>query len=408
MPNMGMGMGQMPGMFGNMGGSGMSMAGVGGMNMGMNMSFNPNQGAYGGWNNGQNMWNGQQNNNPNAFSNGMVGDFGPNAGFGYNMSQQGNFPQQQYPNGDFQSGYYGRGSFRGRGRGRGGFRGRGGLNPNVQGNTSYHYQQPYEQQSAQIQQLQAQLGDRSNEQPATPSNGTTEEQLKAFHNELAPGGQEEVDEALGVQSTKPDLDARPPPAEPICKAEVGDKDGDGDGDGDKKEDEAQAGHESQPPQVVAVDNHAEPIQAITAVSPTPEEPAPKVDLPEAYVEDLAVQSMPPPSAPVGPAAHFSEMSRDYTFRGRGPGRFATRGRGSLQLANGIHPPVKPVPEPLFKAPKEPRGSGIIGAPTGPKAMRASPITPTGPRGRGGGFQIVGRAALMNKENRSLSGGSDNR
>ena len=382
-----MGMGPMPGMFGNMGGSGMSMTGMNGLNMGMNMNFNPNQGAFGGWNNGQspNMWNGPQNNNPNAFTNGMGGDFGPNAGFGYNMSQPGNFHQQQYPNGDFQSGYHGRGSFRGRGRGRGGFRGRGALNQNFQGSVSNNYQQPYEQQQAQIQQLQAQLGEGANDKPATPS-GTTEEQLKAFHHELAPGGQEEVDEALGVESTKPEVDEKAGAEESIRKEE----------DEKDRTDDLQDAAEIQPPETVEIDTHVEPVQAIATVSPTQEEPPAKIDIPEAYKEDLAVQqSMPPPTAPLAPAAHFPDAPRDHAFRGRGQGRFTSRGRGLLHLSNGIHPPSKPGVDPPFKTPPEPKGPGIVGAPTGPKAMRAAPITPTGPRGRGGGFQIVGRAAMIN-------------
>lgn len=394
-----MGMGPVQGMFGNMGGQGIGMAGMNGMNMGMNMNFNPNQGTYGGWSNGQNMWNGPQNNNPNAFSNGMGGDFGPNAGFGYNVSQQGNFPQQQYPSGDFQTGYFGRGSFRGRGRARAGFRGRGAFNQNFQGNTSNHYHQPYEQQQAQIQQLQAQLGgDRLNEQPATTPNATTAEQLKAFHDELAPGGQEEVDEALGVESTNPDLDGVPTTEEPsILKSE----------NDEGRRDDEQDKTDLRPIESIQVDDCVEPVRAIATVSPTREEPHPEVELPDAYKEDLAVQqSMPPPAAPIGPAAHYSETSREHTFRGRGPGRFATRGRGSLHLSNGIHSPSKPTADPLFKAPTEPKGTGIVGAPTGPKAMRAVPVPPTGPRGRGGGFQIVGRAAMMNKESRSVSGESE--
>ena len=72
-----------------------------GANLGMD--FNPNQGMYSGFN-GQNnsMW---QNNNPNAYSNGMGGDFGSN--FGFNMGPSG--PSQQIPNGDFSSGFGGRG-----------------------------------------------------------------------------------------------------------------------------------------------------------------------------------------------------------------------------------------------------------------------------------------------------------
>src|SRR5271155_75027 len=147
MPNMAMNP-MMQGMFSGFDAPGMGFAGMNGMNgMSMGMNFNPNQGMYGpGWN-GQNnnMWLGAQSNNPNAFANGMGGDFGSNPGYGYNMSHQGNYPQQQIPSGDYQNNYSGRGYGRGRGRGRGFGRGRGNYGQNVYAN----HQQPYEQQQQQ-------------------------------------------------------------------------------------------------------------------------------------------------------------------------------------------------------------------------------------------------------------------
>ena len=185
------------------------------MNMGMN--FNANQGMFGsGWN-GQNnnMWNGPQSNNPNAFANGMGGDFGSNAGYGYNMSQQGNF-HQQYPNGDFQSGSYGRGYGRGRGRGRGGFaRGRGGYAQNLQGSHP-NYQQPHEQQQYEIQNMQAQMmqDQASQAGPAesveAKERAANDEQRQARNEErkalkdIPPAGPGPVDQAIANLDTTAD------------------------------------------------------------------------------------------------------------------------------------------------------------------------------------------------------------
>ena len=387
MPNMGMNpMSQ--GMFGGFMGPNMGMAGMNGMNMGMN--FNANQGMFGsGWN-GQNnnMWNGPQSNNPNAFANGMGGDFGSNAGYGYNMSQQGNF-HQQYPNGDFQSGSSGRGYGRGRGRGRGGFgRGRGGYAQHLQG--SYpSYQQPHEQQQYEIQNMQAQMmqDQASQAGPAesveAKERAANDEQRQARNEErkvlkdIPPAGPGPVDQAIANLDTTADS-----------------TNGTGNADMSMNGASAEAPEQS----FLKSKKDAESTDAESAMV-SPDENRGTLSAreltPTRSGPGSRQSSMPPPSAPTGPAAQFADTVRDYGFRGRGQGRFASRGRNSFPIATG-HPvsPVKAVPPP-FTPPAEPKGTGVVGAPTGPKAMRAPPSSiPI--RGRGGGFQIVGRASMTSQ------------
>jgi hypothetical protein len=386
----------------------MGMIGMNGLSsingMSMGMDFNPGQGMYGaGWN-GQNgnMWNGPQSNNPNAFSNGMGGDFGSNSGYGYNPSQQGNFHQHQYSNGDFQGGYPGRGFGRGRGRARGSYgRGRGGYGQASQGNYT-NYQHPYEQQQQEIQNMQAQLTGNlvSQEGP----NRQLESDAPSAHDEqqqlnFAPGGQDEVQEALGDDYSK---------AEPTMETKTQAVEDSVPAAGDKAEAELEIQDtgttENEPP----IPDQAETIQPIPALSPTRyEDDAPAIEeIASVAVEPEVTESpMPPPSAPLGPAAQFADPARDYGFRGRGHGRLPSRGRGSFHAINR-HPisPVKPVSAPSFKAPIEPKGTGVVGAPTGPKAMRAPAVNglvhPI--RGRGGGFQIVGRASMTSRGSVSVA------
>lgn len=396
MPNMGLGP-VSQGMFGGFGGPG-GMAGMNGMNMGMN--FNPNQGMYGaGWNSqNNNMWNGSLNNNPNAFSNGMGGDYGPNSGYGYNVPQQGNFHQQQYPSNDFQNqnGYNGRGFGRGRGRGRGGYgRGRGSYSQHMQGNTP-SFMTPHEQHQYEIQNMQAQMiteqndeAERTSEVEQAPQ-PTDDEQMKQLNDEFAPGGQEEVREALGDDYVEPQADDEPAPIQSIVQEEV--------------EAPVLEAETIQPAEDdVQTNGHIEPVQSIPTLSPTThQDDAPVVENePSVDVsQEISEPSMPPPTAPLGPAAHFAEPVRDYGFRGRGHGRYPARGRGSFHMTNGnAFSPVRAAQEQPFNPPTEPKGQGVVGAPTGPKAMRSAP--PNGPaRGRGGGFQIVGRASMGSQAGQS--------
>ena len=400
------------GMFGGFGGPNLGMAGVNGLNsmngMSMGMNFNPNQGMYGaGWN-GQNsnMWSGPQSNNPNAFSNGMGGDFGSNSGYGYNPSQQGNFHQHQYPNGDFQGGYQSRGFGRGRGRARGGYgRIRGGYGQVPQGNYT-NYQHPYEQQQQEIQNMQAQMTSES----ASQSEPTMqiESDVPPAHDEqqqlnFEPGGQEEVQEALGDDYSKAESTIEPDtetPAVEDARSELADT--------AQKEPELHNGETAAEDKPTS-SGQVETIQPIPALSPTKyEDDALAIEAtPIVAVEPAVTEtSMPPPSAPLGPAAQFADPARDYGFRGRGHGRLPSRGRGSFHAVNGHpHSPIKPAAATAsLKAPIEPKGTGVAGAPTGPKAMRTPAVNgPVGSvRGRGSGFQIVGRASMTSRGSMSVA------
>jgi hypothetical protein len=388
------------GMFGAFGGPGGGMNGMNGMNMGM--SFPPNQGMYGaGWNSqNNNMWNGPQNNNPS--------DFGSNAGYGYN--QHGNFNQHQY-NGDFQNGTYGRGfgRGRGRGRGRGGFdrfdKGRGTFNNFSQGQQP-HFQNAHEQQQYEIQNMQASMMENQPRQSAAPaSKGTNGQSLedeasKHVDDEFAPGGQEEVQEALGgdynntaggatpavekISVESETIDASAPDASPIVNI-------------DSKA-------ELVPSEEVDLDQ-LKPIN--DTVPPKTESvlyTSKKQQIAEIYQEDTHA-SMPPPSAPLGPAAHFAEPVKDFGFRGRGHGRFGSKGRGPVPIPNGI--PLSPakITSRSPVSPKEAKTVGVVGAPTGPKAMREPPpkaAPPAATRGNSGGFQIMGRASMASQKSQSLA------
>lgn len=95
--------------------------------------------------------------------------------------------------------------------------------------------------------------------------------------------------------------------------------------------------------------------------------------------------------PLGPASHYAApIQPDFHTRGRGGlrgfGRGGFRGRGGY----GFHD-VGPAPVPV---PVEPKGQGVIGAPTGPKAMREGQPN-VGFRGRGGaGFLVNGRGGKV--------------
>ena len=398
------------GMFGGFGGPGMGMANMNGMNgmtgMNVGMNFNANQGGFGGWNGQNNMWNGpQNNNNPNAFPNGM-GDFGSTSGYGgFNMPQhQGNFQQmnpQQYSNNDYQGSYgqsYGRG--RGRGRGRGfGYQGRGGYGQN-QGN--YANNQNYNQQQYQYQHSQPQQEEQQEEQPSgkdefgrdlrneSVSGTMDEDQLKKFNDELAPGGGDDTEDALedGAAEVKPS-------AEEALKAQTTST-GTEAGDGQEEP------YEPAPAQDNEGSQQLQPVQSVLAES-SPGKSYRTSSIPTASVDQFTTPvdtPMPPPTAPLGPAAQYGggENFRDYGIRGRGrSGSYRGRG-GSVSLPNGhgySSPAASATPEVAHIAPTEPKGLGVVGAPTGPKAMRAG-LPNTGIRGRGGCFQIVGRASMASQ------------
>ncbi|KAI1609626.1 hypothetical protein EDD36DRAFT_478051 [Exophiala viscosa] len=365
-PMMGMPMGMNPmsaGMFGGFGPNG-GMNGAQGMNMGMN--FNPNQGMFPGWNNqNNNMW---QNNNANAYSNGMGGDFGSN--YGFNMANSGNF-QQSYPNGDFQSGYNGRGYGRGRGRGRGGFRGRGNFNQ-----YSQYQQQGYYNNGPGQQNYQNQNEDRPNgafDEQKTDGDNKIEDSTHE-DDEFAPGGQEEVQEALGDDYQKSSVEDKKVPDDAVTEKE----------ERNELEQNGESRDEARDDEPAPLDDGV-PVKTAEFDENTPVADGHK-SVPEAYSEDLHTP-MPPPSAPLGPSAQYG---------GRGHGRFSSRGRGSMSQPNGhFAPSVKP-----FTPPTEPKGAGVVGAPTGPRAMREPPAAPAArpaSRAASTGFQIMGRASMARSQ-----------
>jgi hypothetical protein len=407
-PNIGMN--QMPqGMFGGFGGPGMGMNGMNGMNMGMN--FNPNAGMYGaGWN-GQNnnMWNGPQSNNPNAFSNGIGGDFGSNSGYGYNMSQSANFHQQQQPlNGDF--GYYGRGPGRGRGRGRGAFnRNRNGFN-NFSSASLPHFQNAHEQQQYEIQNMQAQMLNGQNDQSATngqniePKTSESHQEL-VDDDEFAPGGQEEVQEALGAdyhksqddESKEQDQTAEVTVLESI---NVPGQDDQADQADHADQAAAQADVVEETP---LVDGQLDIVESACVQSPTTHKDT--MDVPEKspnarVSREEPKASMPPPSAPSGPAGQHREPE-DYGFRTRVHSKYSSRTSGPLSGTNGAPmSPIKVPPQPSTASP-DVKGIGVVGAPTGPRAMREPPTRPSRPLSGTlsniGGFKIMGRASMTTQD-----------
>jgi hypothetical protein len=377
-------MSSMYGGFGNMG-----------MNNGMGMSFNAGQEIYGGWN-GQNMWNGGQvNNNPNAFPNSM-GNFGPNSGYGYNMSQHpGNFSQmhhqQQFLNHDFQQGHngqYGRG--RGRGRGRGfvpggyGNTGRGGYSQQMPMKASqgkYEAAQNQGSPQSQYQHSVPQEESTSNDVPSTTNITTEPEEEKAIEEEpveniehvsLEGNDRPVKNEADAAEATSPSED----PAADASKHE----------DVEEK------------PDVNSDENHFEPVRSIL------DDDQQNDNLPPQSSSMLAMENlvqsptsvMAPPLAPLGPSAQFPGDTYESSVRGRGRGSFRAghRGRGSISNGSVTSPLRNPQAEIPTPVAVEPKGLGVVGAPTGPRAMRegfanagrgvnirgtATPSIPAGPR-----------------------------
>lgn len=399
-------------MYGGFGGPGMGMNGMNGMNMGM--GFNAGQGAFGGFNSQLDAWTtGQDNYNANAYgTNGMGGNFGAHAGQGgYNMSShQGNYNQmqhQQYSNNDFHG--HNNHGFQNRGRGRRGYynagRGHGGYNNvmnqgNQNGNANhepFHHRIP----SPALQHDTAQQSQREplplvHQERQTPPESNDEETADAvekrqadeerMNKELNPGGEDEEpiaeagpnkDEVTAEQDTAESKTAEEPSSmteEPTKQSKV-----------------------SEEP------DKAKPLPIQTFIS-SDEARMGRRGL-DPIVKNIA---MPPPAGPAmpqGPAAKYpQDPSQDQNgwgrgsgrgfFRGAAGGRGEYRGRGAAYLPNGnaIHtspsamssaaafPPVAPI---------VPKGLGVEGAPTGPKALREG-LPNTGIRG-GKGFSIVGRA-----------------
>ena len=420
MPGMGFDLMSMTqGMYGGYNGQGL---GINGMNAGM--GFTNGQGAYGGYNGQAASWNtGQNNYNQNAYgghANGMAGDFGSNSGYGgYNMPQhQGNFNQvhpRQFSNNEFQHGYHGQGfQNRGRGRGRGyhnSSRGRGGYNQVNSG-----YQANYESSQHQIPaQTDAKGPDQQQIPDQTQQNGEPQQQQENgitltdgvqaqktpdefdMAKELLPGDAEDQIEHL--ESPKSNVEMPGPPNEtgetsykPETEAGLESK--------VKDEDTVKTSlvDEDEP-------SKTSPIEAVVPSEPTGPEVSDVIST-VVSVPNTAMLPPPSPAIPTGPSAHYTHdqlPSFEYGIRGRGRGyhrgnfdyRGGSRGRGSNHLTNGhsAHVPNGQVFSGTQVLPTthiEPKGLGVEGAPTGPKALREG-LPNVGVRG-GRGFAIVGRAS----------------
>lgn len=337
------------GMFGGFG-QGMDMNQMNGMNMG----FDPlgGQGMFG-WNGQNNMWNGQPN--------GMNSNFGSNPGFGYNMNNQGNFQQNQYPYNNFQHGYRGQGYMRGRGRGRGpyGWRGQNGHGSHMHGDHSNYSQHPYQQQP------QSASGNQTEYQVENGST-LTEDQMKHIDDGLAPGGQEETNEALGISSEAPAKFDTDVPEDTIMGESRTPNGADGMNGAEETTRSNPVVSTTQTADVNGVESNA--VEACTKLQGT--------------------VAMPPPGAPIGPSAQFGRGNQNPGSRGRGSGRFATRGRGGF----GVTPPTGPSGHGVPGAPTGPKG-----APTGPKALRQdTTVSRDVPKETNDGFHIMGRASTTAK------------
>ncbi|KAK5948369.1 hypothetical protein OHC33_010543 [Knufia fluminis] len=291
-------------------------------NMGMPpMGFNGNQGWAGNM-----MPFGNQNFNPVM-----------NNGASFN---QGQYNQNNFANGNFRNdrqGSFTRGRGGRKGRGRGGYYQQQDQYQGYQNNNNNNYNMPYQNQYGQgPNYLQNQYDHQA--QDAYPTNNDKEIDQHADDDDFAPGGQDEVQEALG-ESYKKKESEQPEEA--------------------KAQDEAA--------EEIKQENDQEPS---TTIEQRPMVESPKQELkeeyiPEAYREDLDTAPSVPFSAPLGPSA------KDVPFRARGHGRFPSRGRGSYQGSNGYPPrsPARPVSQQQNVPPSTNQMPGVVGAPTGPRAMR---------------------------------------
>ena len=403
-----------------------------GMNMGM--GFNAGQGVYGGFNGQVDAWTtGQDNYNANAYgANGMAGNFGAHAGHGgqggYNMSShQGNYNQmnqQHYSNNDFQSGYDNHGfQHRGRGR-RGGYynsgRGRGGYNHsqmmhhgNHNGNANYEalqHQPPFQiaQQdglnNASMDQRQhgdsetkATTGTATDTAPKTIERDQADEEQMI--KELNPGNEDDEIEpgSVPLPNNVSQSHNDGPQADTVVDIDHNEAGNDSPIAKDSSETVIQTTKEEDMPER-AEEPKPLPIQTFISSDEA------RMRMP--YVNGTAhyqKHSMPPPGAAASKSATFQSSEQSGWGRGTGRGfhrgmtsmRGDYRGRGAAHLPNGngsqAYTAATSSSANLPNAkPAEPRGLGVEGAPTGPKALREG-LPNTGIRG-GRGFSVAGRAS----------------
>lgn len=363
--------------YGNFGGPGM---GMNGMNMGM--GFDAGQSMFGGF-------------NPSQGPYGQIGgNYGANAGFGgYNMPQQGNFNQmsQQNFNHDFFPGHQQGFQYRGRGRGRGNFvnAGRGRGHPQAfPGRQMYHDasqeqsdQPPARRGSPDYSPINGARDDKTTQQPPSSeppvedaeTQRVIEEQLK---NEFAPGDAD--DEAKPAENT----------VEP-----------------DNATDMSVSKEES----MVVEEQHEEPkVAEAKEIAQSP--PTSKLNEIESKTEKPATSPTmgPPLRIPTGPASQRNEFSNITSPLRQSSGRQfprATSDRGSFDQSRDHNSHSEKhartssvsVSDSLISPTVEPRGLGVQGAPTAPKALRQG-LPNTGIRpSMDTGIAIVGRASSFSQD-----------
>lgn len=308
------------------------MANMSGMqSMGMPMMNMPN------WGSGMNGFPNFHGIMPGMMGNGSSFNQGPQP---FQQSYGDHRPNFNQRNGSF--GYQSRGRGKSRGRGRGGAYQHNQQDPYAFGNMPFSNQ--YGQNQNQFNQgpmnfQTPQYDNHSSDAYAT--NPPKDQEQHADDNDFAPGGQEEVEEALGEEYKK-----KTPT--PVAEA--------------KPEEPPIATIKDECPEEPAAE-----VEQIPAVeSPAPYQEPEEKYIPEAYREDLGETiSSAPPSAPSGPSA------KSVPFRERGHGRFPSRGRGSFHGSNGYAPrsPARPISQHQTNSPTTHTGFGVFGAPTGPRAMR---------------------------------------
>ncbi|KAF2497912.1 hypothetical protein BU16DRAFT_580481 [Lophium mytilinum] len=405
----GMNMGPMSqGMFGGFGGQGMGMSGMAGMNMGMNYG-----GGYG------TGWNGQQMSG---------GDFGgANAGYypggGYNQSSQGNFPhqmhQQQFPKNNFQN--------QNRFQGQGAYPQRGGFGRGHQGNLATQNQgQAYGQNQVPTSQNHSEQKHDDTTDRQT-SSGLQDSSIRMTVEQSQAPPDTEADGVEGAPEKASDSAENPG-----LDASTGNSDIKAEGEQNANSINA-SGSELETNEIVdatALTRPAEEFAEDTSMNanmdtPTQQfQPIATVDTSEPFSQPFDHQNMNMnmnmgmgmgmshdmmgqvyPGQP-----HQMGMMDPYSHRGRGGARggfgrgvghdfrggFGGRGvQGGGFMATGAFGGSNTAVLPhsgdvTVLTPGEPRGLGVEGAPTGPKAMREGrPNTGFASRGRFSGPHVSG-------------------
>lgn len=225
---------------------------------------------------------------------------------------------------------------------------------------------------------------------------------EAVRDEFAPGDAEDRAEEEEASSEKVELGKGEDSPEEKAVLQDGGPTGPEEGRRDTIIDESSQGEDVKPQPVETEDVKPQPVQTL-----------PSSDLSEPTSHDVVNQSMnatpsvmplsPNSSLPTGPANTMHNDTASLTSsNGRGTSRdlpsgpSASRGglhgRGFTRIPNGeaSHAITPRAVEKPSMPPPEPKGLGVVGAPTGPKALRQG-LPKVGVK-QDSGFSIVGRAS----------------